>query len=71
MRLENSEDFVDAVAQAVIDRIEEHSRVAVLVETVTQRVLELQKREREARAELAAAELSASNDAAEAQTVPT
>jgi hypothetical protein len=43
MPLEDREEFVDMVAQAVIDRIEERDRIASLVELVTQRVIELQK----------------------------
>lgn len=35
--------FIDQVAQAVIDRIEERDRIAYLVEMVVQRVIPLQK----------------------------
>lgn len=45
MRIEDRDDFVDMVAQAVIDRIEERSRVSGLVEMVVQRVIEIQKQE--------------------------
>lgn len=48
MALEDREDYVDLVAQAVIDRIEERDRVASLVELVVQRVMELQKAQAEA-----------------------
>ncbi len=43
MRIEDREEFVDLVAQAVIDRIEERDRIAGLVNLVVARVLELQK----------------------------
>lgn len=43
MGIENRDDFIDAVAQAVIDRIEERNRVSSLVDAVVRRVLELQK----------------------------
>ena len=43
MRIEDREEYVDMVAQAVIDRIEERDRVASLVEMVAQRVMELQR----------------------------
>jgi hypothetical protein len=45
MRIEDREDFVDMVAQAVIDRIEETSKVKSLVDAVVRRVAELQKQE--------------------------
>jgi hypothetical protein len=51
MRIEDRDDYIDLVAQAVIDRIEEHQRVGGLVEMVTQRVFELQaQKAQEARA---------------------
>ncbi len=43
MRIEDREEFIDQVAQAVIDRIEERDRIAGLVNLVVNRVLELQK----------------------------
>ncbi len=43
MLLEDRDDYVDLVAQAVIDRIEERDRLAGLVEMVVSRVVELQK----------------------------
>ncbi len=42
MRIEDREDYIDVVAQAVIDRIEERDRLASLVDLVVRRVLELQ-----------------------------
>jgi len=45
MRIEDREDYVDLVAQAVIDRIEERDRIAGLVEMVVQRVVELQRQQ--------------------------
>lgn len=42
MRIEDPEEFVDMVAQAVIDRIEERDRLANLVDMVARRVTELQ-----------------------------
>ena len=45
MRIEDREDYVDQVAQAVIDRIEERDRIAGLVEMVVQRVVELQRQQ--------------------------
>jgi len=45
MRMEDREEYVDMVAQAVIDRIEERDRLAVLVDQVVRRVLELQEKQ--------------------------
>lgn len=42
MRMEDREEYVDMVAQAVIDRIEERDRLAGLVDLVVRRVVELQ-----------------------------
>ena len=56
MRIEDREDFVDLVAQAVIDRIEEHDRITGLVNTVVQRVMELQKEQAEVEKEQAEVE---------------
>lgn len=50
MRIEDREEFVDLVAQAVIDRIEERDRIAGLVNLVVARVLELQKEQASAQA---------------------
>lgn len=43
MRIEDREEFVDLVAQSVIDRIEERDRITSLVDMVVQRVIELQQ----------------------------
>ena len=51
MAIEDRDDFVDVVAQAVIDRIEERSRVSSLVEQVVARVIEIQKKEAALKAE--------------------
>jgi len=48
MRIEDREEYVDMVAQAVIDRIEERDRLAGLVDLVVRRVMELQKAQVEA-----------------------
>jgi len=45
MRIEDREEYVDMVAQAVIDRIEERDRLAVLVDLVVRRVVELQEKQ--------------------------
>ncbi len=45
MRMEDREEYVDMVAQAVIDRIEERDRLAVLVDQVARRVMELQEKQ--------------------------
>jgi ethanolamine utilization protein EutQ (cupin superfamily) len=51
MAIEDRDDFVDVVAQAVIDRIEESHRVKSLVEQVVARVIEIQKKEAELKAQ--------------------
>ena len=51
MAIEDRDDFVDMVAQAVIDRIEESHRVNNLVEQVVARVIEIQKKEAALKAE--------------------
>ena len=48
MRIEDRDDFVDLVAQAVIDRLEARDRIEGMVNIVVARVIELQKREAEA-----------------------
>ena len=48
MRMEDREDYIDMVAQAVIDKIEERDRLAGLVDQVARRVMELQKARTEA-----------------------
>lgn len=45
MPIEDREEFVDLVAQAVIDRIEERDRIANLVNMVVSRVIELQEQQ--------------------------
>ena len=55
MRIEDREEFVDQVAQAVIDKIEERNRVESLVGLVAARVLALQQEQKEAAAVLAEA----------------
>ena len=50
MRIENRDDYIDLVAQAVIDRIEEKDRVSSLIDAVVRRVMELQKEVAEAHA---------------------
>ena len=52
MRIEDREDFVDLVAQAVIDRLEARDRIEGMVSIVVARVIELQ-REAEASEETA------------------
>ncbi len=49
MRIENQNDYIDLVAQAVIDRIEERDRVSSLVDAVVRRVIELQKEAEDAK----------------------
>ena len=51
MAIEDRDDFVDVVAQAVIDRIEERHRTSSLVEQVVARVIEIQKKEAALKAE--------------------
>lgn len=48
MPLEDRDDYVDLVAQAVIDKIEERDRLAVLVERIAHRVMELQEQKQAA-----------------------
>ena len=54
MLIQDPEAYVDAVAQAVIDRIEERERLNVLVEAVAHRVLAILEEERQQRYENAA-----------------
>ena len=56
MRIEDREEYVDMVAQAVIDRIEERDSLAALVDMVVRRVFELQKAKAEAEQEPNSAE---------------
>ena len=53
MRIEDREDYVDMVAQAVIDKIEERDRIAGLVDLVVRRVVELQEQKQAALAAVA------------------
>ncbi len=53
MRIEDREEFVDQVAQAVIDKIEERDRIEGMVSLVVARVLALQKEQAQAQAALA------------------
>ena len=58
MRIESLEDrdeYVDLVAQAVIDKIEERDRIEGMVNLVVARVLALQKEQAQAAAVLAEA----------------
>ena len=55
MRIEDWEEFVDQVAQAVIDKIEERDRIESMVSLVAARVLALQQEQKEAAAVLAEA----------------
>lgn len=52
MRIEDRDEFVDLVAQAVIDKIEERDRIEGLVGLVVARVLSLQKEQAQAKAVL-------------------
>ena len=45
MGIEDREDYIDLIAQAVIDRIEERDRISSLVNLVVNRVMELQREE--------------------------
>ncbi len=52
MRIEDRDEFVDLVAHAVIDKIEERDRIEGLVGLVVARVLALQKDQARAKAVL-------------------
>lgn len=69
MRIEDREEYVDLVAQAVIDRIEERDRIAGLVNLVVARVLELQKEQALAQASLNVAQ-AVSDDAPAMTAIP-
>lgn len=58
VRIEDREDFVDLVAQTVIDKIEEHERVESLVSLVVARVLAMQREEAQVAAALNGADSS-------------
>ena len=55
MRIEDRDEYVDLVAQAVIDKIEERDRIEGMVNLVVARVLALQKEQAQAAAVLAEA----------------
>jgi hypothetical protein len=65
VRIEDQEEFVDQVAQAVIDKIEERDRIDSMVGLVVARVLALQKEQKEADAVLAEAAHSNGNGLSE------
>lgn len=65
MRIEDREEFVDQVAQAVIDKIEERDRIESMVNLVVARVLALQTEQKEATAVLAEAAHSNGNGTSE------
>lgn len=52
MRIEDREEYIDLVAQAVMDKIEERDRLTGMVEMVVRRVAELQKQHADALAEV-------------------
>ena len=64
MRIEDRADYVDMVAQAVIDKIEERDRITGLVEQVARRVVELQEQKQAALA-VAAHDSGGAQDPAE------
>jgi hypothetical protein len=51
MQVEDREEFVDMVAQAVIDKLDERDRINGLVNLVVQRIIELQSEEARALAD--------------------
>lgn len=53
MRIEDREEYIDLVAQAVMDKIEERDRIEGMVNLVVARVLALQKEQALAQAALA------------------
>jgi hypothetical protein len=65
MRIEDREEFIDHVAQAVIDKIEERDRIEGMVSLVVARVLILQKGQAQATSLLAEAAHSHKDGAAE------
>jgi hypothetical protein len=68
MRIEDREEFVDQVAQAVIDKIEERDRIDGMVSLVVARVLALQKAQAEAASILAEAPISTEDGSSEEKT---
>jgi len=67
MRIEDREEYVDLVAQAVIDKIEERDRIAGLVDLVVRRVVELQEQKQAVLAAVAQDSDRAQNLAGETQ----
>lgn len=65
MRIEDREDYIDMVAQAVIDKIEERDRLEGLVGLVVARVLALQKEQAQAKAVLGEALIQNGQNASE------
>ena len=65
MRIEDREEFVDQVAQAVIDKMEERDRIESMVSLIVARVLALQKEQKEAASVLAEAAHSNGNGTSE------
>jgi hypothetical protein len=61
MRIEDREEYIDLVAQAVIDRIEERDRIEGMVGLVVARVLALQQEHLRAKAALAEALIEGSS----------
>ena len=56
--MRSDDAYIDQVAQAVIDKLEERQRLSLVVERVAQRVLELQQQRDEAQSILAASSLN-------------
>ena len=67
MRIEDREEYVDLVAQAVIDKIEERDRIAGLVDLVVRCVVELQEQKQAVLAAVAQDSDRAQNLAGETQ----
>ncbi len=68
MRIEDRDEFVDLVAQAVIDKMEERDRIEGLVGLVVARVLALQEIQAQAKAVLGEALIEASEGSSEENT---
>ena len=62
MRIEDREEYIDLVAQAVMDKIEERDRIEGMVGLVVARVLALQKEQAAAQAALAEASSNTASD---------
>jgi hypothetical protein len=63
MTPEEQNNLVDMVAQAVIDRIEQNQQVNQLADMVVARVLEMQRAEASAAAQIEPAQLASSSEA--------